>query len=161
MLSVFTAFHVILSLVGIVAGFVVLFGLLRSKRLDGWTMVFLATTAATSATGFLFPVPKFLPSHGVGILSLPILWIAFRARYRFKLAGRWRRSYAIAAVISLYLNFFVLIVQLFEKVPSLEVLAPTQSEPPFQAVQLAALLLFVVLAVRAAMQFRPETPSMA
>jgi hypothetical protein len=156
MLAAFTLFHVILSLIGIASGFVVVFGLLGSKRLDGWTAWFLITTAATSLTGFLFPVHGFLPSHGVGIVSLVVLVIAIAARYRFDLAGGWRRTYAITAVLALYLNFFVLIVQLFRKVPALETLAPTQSEPPFAITQLVALLAFAVLAIRAAMKFRGE-----
>jgi hypothetical protein len=160
-LSAFTMFHVVLSLIGIGSGFVVLYGLLTSRRLDDWTMVFLTTTVATSVTGFLFPVHHFLPSHAVGILSLIALAIAILARYRFRLAGRWRRTYVITAVIALYFNVFVLIVQLFMKVRSLKEIAPTQSEPPFQMAQLVALLLFGVLAVRAAMKFHSEPPRTA
>jgi hypothetical protein len=160
-LSAFTMFHVVLSLVGIGSGFVVLYGLLTSKRLDGWTMVFLTTTVATSLTGFLFPVHHFLPSHAVGLLSLIALAIAILARYRFQLAGHWRRTYVITAVIALYFNVFVLIVQLFLKVPSLKEIAPTQSEPPFQMAQLVALILFGLFAVRAAMKFHSGPPRTA
>jgi hypothetical protein len=152
-LSAFTLFHVVLSLVGIGSGFVVVYGLLTSKRFDGWTGLFLTTTVATSVTGFRFPVHRFLPSHGVGIISLIVLTIAILARYRFGLEGGWRRTYVITAVIALYLNVFVLIVQLFLKVSALKELAPTQSEPPFQVTQLVALLVFAVLAIRAAMKF--------
>jgi hypothetical protein len=155
-LSAFTLFHVVLSLVGIGAGLVVAFGLLASKRLDGWTKLFLITTVATSITGFMFPVHKFLPSHGVGVLSLIVLAIAILARYRFDLTGGWRRTYVITAVIALYLNVFVLIVQLFLKVPALKAIAPTQSEPPFQFAQLAALLIFALVGIRAAMKFHGE-----
>jgi hypothetical protein len=154
MLNAFTLFHVVLSLIGIASGFVVAYGLLVSKRFDGWTRLFLATTVATSATGFLFPFHKFLPSHGVGILSLIVLAIAILARYRYGLAGGWRRTYVICAVLALYFNVFVLIFQLFLKVPSLQALAPTQSEPPFQVAQLIALVLFAALAIRGAMKFR-------
>jgi hypothetical protein len=160
-LSAFTMFHVVLSLIGIGSGFVVLYGLLTSKRLDGWTMVFLTTTVATSVTGFLFPVHHFLPSHAVGLLSLIALAIAILARYRFQLAGHWRRTYVITAVIALYFNVFVLIVQLFLKVPSLKEIAPTQSEPPFQMAQLVALILFGLFAVRAAMKFHSGPPRTA
>jgi hypothetical protein len=160
-LSAFTFFHVVLSLVGIASGFVVVYGLLTSKRFDGWTTVFLATTVATSVTGFMFPFHQFLPSHGVGILSLIVLTIAILARYRFHLVGAWGRTYVITAAIALYFNVFVLIVQLFEKVSSLKALAPTQSEPPFQVAQLAALLLFAALTIRAAMKFRAGSPRMA
>jgi hypothetical protein len=151
-LSAFTLFHVLLSLVGIGAGLVVAYGLLISKRLDGWTKLFLVTTALTSITGFLFPVPKFLPSHGVGIVAFAIL-----ARYRFDLAGGWRRTYVITAVIALYLNVFVLIVQLFMKVPALKAIAPTQSEPPFQFAQLGALLVFTLIGIWAALKFHAES----
>jgi hypothetical protein len=157
-LAAFTLFHVLLSLIGIGAGFVVVYGLLVSKRFDGWTSLFLITTAATSVTGFLFPVHRFMPSHAFGILSLIALAIATLARYRFDMAGSWRRTYVVTAIIALYLNFFVLIVQLFRKVPALKAIAPTQSEPPFQMAQLAALLLFIFLGVRAAMKFRTGAP---
>jgi hypothetical protein len=149
-LAGFTLFHVVLSLIGIVSGFVVVYGLIGSKRMDRWTAWFLATTAATSASGFLFPVDHFMPSHAIGILSLIVLTIAITARYRFQLAGGWRRTYTITAVMGLYFNFFVLIAQLFAKVPALKAMAPTQSEPPFQVAQLAALLLFTWLGIRAA-----------
>jgi hypothetical protein len=155
-LSAFTLFHVILSLVGIGSGFVVVYGLLGSKRFDGWTTLFLATTVATSVTGFFFPFHSFLPSHALGILSLMVLALAILGRYRFRLAGGWRRTYVVSAVIALYLNVVVLIVQLFRKVPALQALAPTQSEPPFQVVQLAALLLFAALGIRAAIKFHTE-----
>jgi len=155
-LTIFTAFHVILSLIGIGSGFVVVLGLLNSRRLDGWTTVFLSTTVLTSVTGFFFPVHQFLPSHGVGIVSLIVLAMAIRALYRHRLAGGWARTYVIASVIALYLNVFVLIVQLFRRVPALKAIAPTQSEPPFQFAQLAALLLFIGLGIRASMKFHGE-----
>lgn len=158
-LNALTLFHVVLSLVGIASGFVVVYGFLKSKYFKGWTSLFLATTVATSVTGFLFPFHHFLPSHGVGILSLIVLAIAIVALYRYRLAGGWRKTFAITSVIALYFNFFVLIVQLFMKVPALHDLAPTQSEPPFQIAQLVALVLFVVLGVLAAMKFRVETIS--
>jgi hypothetical protein len=155
-LSAFTLFHVVLSLVGIGSGLVVTYGLLASNRLDGWTALFLTTTAATSVTGFFVPFHQFLPSHAVGLLSLIVLGIAILARYRFHLAGGWRRTYVIAAVIALYFNCFVLIAQLFLKVPSLKSLAPTQSEPPFQVAQLFLLLLFALLGISAAIKFHGE-----
>ena len=119
-------------------------------------VVFLVATAATSVTGFLFPFHRFMPSHGVGIVSLIVLALAIFARYVRHLAGRWSRIYALSAVLALYLNVFVLIVQLFEKVPALKALAPTQSEPPFKAAQLVVLALFVGLAIVAAIKFRSE-----
>jgi hypothetical protein len=150
MLTIFTLFHVALSLVGIAAGFVVVYGFLTSRRLEGWTETFLWATVATSVTGYFFPVHKLLPSHIVGAISLIALALAFRAR------NHWRKTYVVAAMISLYLNVFVLVVQLFEKVPALHALAPTQSEPPFQITQGVVLLLFVILGIRATMKYHPE-----
>src|SRR4051794_19837176 len=108
--STFTLLHVALSLIGIFSGFVVAFGLLKAKRLDGWTALFLATTVATSVTGFGFPFDHFLPSHGVGVISLVVLAVAILARYALHLAGAWRWIYAVSAMIALYLNVFVGIV---------------------------------------------------
>lgn len=156
-LATYTLVHVVLSLVGIGSGLVVLFGLLAGKRLAGWTGLFLATTIATSVTGFGFPVEHFLPSHGVGIISLVVLAIALLALYAFHLAGAWRRTYVIAAVIALYLNCFVAVVQSFEKIAPLRALAPTQSEPPFAIAQLALLALFVGLGFLAVKRFRDRT----
>ena len=155
-LSTFTLVHVLLSLVGIGSGFVVLFGLLTRKRLDGWTALFLATTVATSATGFGFLFDHLLPSHQVGIVSLLVLAIAIVARYPLHLAGAWRRVYVICAVMALYLNAFVGVVQAFLKVPALNAMAPTQSEPPFAVAQGLVLVLFVVLGSVAAIRFRSE-----
>jgi hypothetical protein len=156
-MTTFTLVHVGLSLVGIGSGFVVVFGLLAAKRLAGWTSVFLTTTALTSVTGFFFPFHRLLPSHVVGIVSLIVLAGAIFALYVRRLAGPWRRIYAISAVIALYLNFFVLIVQMFLKVPALKALALTQSEPPFQITQLVALALFLLLTVLAAIKFRANS----
>src|SRR5258706_10339944 len=155
-LSTFTLVHVVLSLVGIGSGFVVLYGLLVGKRLDGWTALFLVTTVATSATGFGFPFDHLLPSHKVGIVSLLVLAMAIVARYLLHLAGAWRRVYVISAVMALYLNAFVGVVQALVKVPALNALAPTQSEPPFAVAQGLVLLVFAALGSVAAIRFRPE-----
>jgi hypothetical protein len=144
-LATYTFVHVLISLIGIGSGFVVLYGLITGRLLNRWTAVFLATTVATSVTGFAFPFTHLLPSHIVGIISLVVLAIAIWARYREHLAGGWGRTYVICASIALYLNSFVAVVQAFQKVPSLRALAPTQSEPPFAVVQLAVLALFVLL----------------
>lgn len=155
-LTTYTLAHVAISLVGIVSGFVVLFGLLVAKRLDGWTTLFLATTVLTSATGFFFPVRHLLPSHIVGILSLVVLGVAIYARYSRRLAGAWRKAYVASAVTALYLNVFVGIVQAFLKIPALHALAPTQAEAPFKFTQLGALVIFVALGVIAAKRFRED-----
>lgn len=151
--STFTFVHVLLSLVGIGSGFIVIFGLLSGKRLDGWTALFLATTVATSVTGFFFPFDHLLPSHKVGIISLVMLTVAILARYALHLAGVWRRIYVVTAVIALYLNVFVAVVQSFLKVPALKAMAPTQTEPPFLVAQTVVLLIFVGLTVGAAKKF--------
>jgi hypothetical protein len=142
--------------VGIAAGFVVLYGLLTSKSSERWTNLFLTTTVATSVTGFLFPFHRFLPSHVVGIVSLIVLVLAILARYWFHLERGWRKTYVVTAVVALYLNVFVLIAQLFQKVPSLKAIAPTQSEPPFLITQLTVLVLFLVLGTLAGIRFRSE-----
>jgi hypothetical protein len=149
-----TLVHVILSLIGIAAGFVVLFGMLRAKPLDEWTALFLSTTVLTSVTGFFFPFHKFLPSHAVGILSLIVLALAIVARYMKHMEGGWRKTYVITALIALYFNVFVLIAQMFMKVPALHELAPTGSEPPFLVAQLIVMALFILVGRRAVKAFR-------
>jgi len=155
-LAALTLVHVVISLIGIVSGLVVTFGLLRSERREGWTVIFLATTVATSVTGFLFPFHKLLPSHILGVISLLLLVFAIAGRYKFNLAGAWRRIYSVTAVLSLWLNVFVLIAQLFMKVPALHPLAPTGSEPPFLIAQTAVMVIFFLLAILAAKNFRAD-----
>ncbi len=155
--STFTLVHVVLSLVGMGAGVIVMLGLLSGKQLNGWTALFLITTAATSGTGFAFPFDHLLPSHKVGIVSLVILALAILARYLFRLAGPWRHVYAVCAGLALYLNVFVGVVQAFEKVPVLSAMAPTQTEPAFVVTQVGVLALFAVLTIVAAKRFR-EAP---
>ncbi len=155
-MTILTFVHVLLSLIGIFAGLVVMFGLLASKPLKGWTAVFICTTVATSVTGFLFPFHRFLPSHVIGIISLVVLAVAIYALYGRSLAGAWRRIYAVMAMLALYLNVFILIVQLFMKVPALRALAPTQTEGPFKLTQLVVLVAFVVLTILASIKSRGE-----
>jgi hypothetical protein len=155
-LPALTLVHVVISLIGIVSGLVVTFGLLRSQRMDGWTALFLVTTVATSVTGFFFPFHKLLPSHILGVISLVLLAFAIAGRYKFQLTGAWRRIYSVAAVLSLWLNVFVLIAQLFMKVPALHPLAPTGSEPPFLIAQTAVMIIFFALAILAAKNFRGD-----
>jgi hypothetical protein len=155
-IAIFTFLHVALSLVGIAAGFVVVFGLISSKQLDKWTTLFFATTVATSLTGFLFPFHKLLPSHVIGLVSLVVLTIAFPARYARRLTGAWRWIYVVNVVTALYLDVFVLVAQAFLKIPALKAMAPTQSEPPFLVAQLVVMALFVVLGIFAVKRFHPE-----
>ena len=155
-MTTFTFVHVVISLVAIFSGLVTVFGMIAGKRLDGWTGLFLVMTVLTSVTGFMFPYHGFTPAIGVGILSLVALAMAILARYRRHLVGGWRRTYVISAVIALYLNVFVLVVQLFEKVPVLHAMAPKGSEPPFLITQAIVMVIFVVLGILAAKKFRDQ-----
>jgi hypothetical protein len=161
-LATFTTVHVIISLIGIVAGIIVMFGLLGSNKMPGLTAIFLLFTILTSATGFLFPFAKLLPSHMIGILSLVLLAIACIALYGMKLSGAWRWIYAVTALLSLYFNVFVLVIQSFLKIPALTALAPGNppSGPVFAVVQGIVLLFFVLMIIGATRRFRP-TPTFA
>ena len=154
-LTTFTLIHTVLSLVGIFAGLVVAGGLVAGKRLDGWTGVFLVTTVLTNVTGFGFPFVTLLPSLIVGTLSLIVLAVVIVARYWKHLAGAWHGVYVVGAVLALYLNVFVLLAQLFLRLPALIVLAPSQKEPPFLVTQLIVLALFIWLGRAAMRGFRP------
>lgn len=156
-LPTFTLLHVVISLVGIGSGVVVLYGLIASRRLDRWTLLFLVATALTSLTGFLFPDSHVTPGIVVGILSLIVLTAAFVGRYVFHLSGVWRPVYVVSACVALYFNCFVLVVQSFEKVPVLHAAAPTQKEPPFAVAQLLVLALFVAATFFAVKRFHPDS----
>jgi hypothetical protein len=147
--------HVLLSLVGIVSGFVVLYGLLVGRAFASWTALFLATTMLTSVTGFPLAPFGFDPPRAVGVMSLVLLALAVAALYAFRLAGAWRWVYVGSATTALYLNVFVGVVQAFQKISFLQHLAPTQSEPPFIATQLIVLVTFVALGIMAVRRFRP------
>jgi hypothetical protein len=156
-LSMFTTVHVIISLIAIVSGIIVMFGLLGSSRMPGLTAIFLLFTILTSATGFLFPFEKLLPSHIIAILSLVLLAIACIALYGMKLSGAWRWIYVLTAMISLYFNVFVLVIQSFLKIPALTALAPGNppSGPAFAVIQGIVLLFFVVVIIGAMRRYRP------
>jgi hypothetical protein len=156
-LSAFTTLHIIVSLIAIVSGIVVMFALLGSSRMPGLTAIFLLFTILTSATGFLFPFEKLLPSHIIGLLSLVLLAIACLALYGMRLSGPWRWIYVLTAMISLYLNVFVLVIQSFLKIPALTALAPGNppAGPAFAVIQGVALLFFVVVIVGAIRRYRP------
>ena len=144
----FTLFHVALSLIGIAAGIPAAYGMLRGPRADGWTATFLWTTLATSVTGFLFPIEKLTPGLVLGVLSLIALGFAMPALYRYRLAGSWRRTYVISAMIAFYFNVFVLGAQLFDKVPVLK----ANAQPFFAVEQLIVLVLFVWLGTVASLR---------
>jgi hypothetical protein len=154
-IGAFTLLHVIITLVAIGSGLIVVGGMFASHRLPGTTALFLFTTVLTSVTGFLFPIRGFTPALGVGILSCVILAVALFALYKEHLVGAWRWIYVITAIVSLYLNVFVLVVQSFMKISALNVLAPTQSEPPFAIAQAAVLVIFILIGLIALVRFRP------
>jgi hypothetical protein len=158
--ATFILVHVIISLVGIVAGLVVMFGMLGSKSQPGLTAIFLLFTILTSATGFLIPpllFDKTLPSHMIGLLSLLLLAIACIALYVMKLAGPWRWIYVLTALLSLYFNVFVLVIQSFLKIPALAAVAPGNppSGPVFAVVQGVVLVFFVLMIIGVWRRFRP------
>ena len=155
-LQIYTIIHTLMSLVAILTGFVVLFGLLTGNRIDGWTKWFLISALATTVTGFFFPFHAITPAIKLGIISSVVLVITIYARYAKHLAGAWRWIYVVGASVTLYFNVFVGIVQSFEKIPALKAMAPTQSEPPFKLTQLVVLALFVILTLVAVIRFRPE-----
>jgi hypothetical protein len=152
-----TILHVVISLVAIVAGLIVLFGMFKSQSMPGMTAFFLITTILTNATGFMFPFKELLPSYIIAILSLVLLAIACYALYGAKLSGRWRAIYVITAVASLYFNVFVLVIQSFLKIEPLHALAPgvPPSGPAFAVVQGIVLVLFVLAGIRAVRRFHP------
>ena len=152
--ATYTLIHVLISLVGIASGFVLLYGLIGGKRFDRMTALFLTTTVLTSVTGFFFPFHGDTPAINLGVLSLIVLAIAIAARYALQLAGPWRTTYVITAMIAQYFNCFVLVVQSFMKVPALKALAPTQKEPPFAIAQGLVLVAFIVLTIYAVKGFR-------
>ncbi len=156
LISTFTTVHVIISLIGILTGLIVFWGMLLGKRLDGWTAMFLLTTVLTSVTGFMFPITSFTPALAFGIISLAVLAVALVALYANRLAGSWRWVYVVTALFALYLNVVVLVVQSFQKLAFLQPLAPTQSEPPFLVVLLLVTACFLVLGFMAARRFHPE-----
>jgi hypothetical protein len=160
-LSTFTWVHTALSLIALVAGIVVVIGLLAGRRFDGWIALFLLTAVLTSVTGFGFPFDKFLPSHWTGVVSLVVLAMSILAIYVFRASGLWRWIFAVTAVIGLYLDAFVAVVQAFIKLPALNALAPTQTEAPFLIAQGVLLVIFVALAIAAAIRFHPDLKAAA
>lgn len=152
----FLQIHVALSLIALVAGLVVLYGLLKGRAFGGWTELFLVTIILTSVTGFPLPPFGFDPPRMVGILSLILLAIALASIYVFRVSGPWCWIFVAAAMTALYLDAFVGVIQAFAKLPALHALAPTGSEPPFLVVQVIVLAIFVVLGFLAARRFHPK-----
>lgn len=157
--ATFTLLHVMISLLGIGSGLLVVGGLFGSNRMPALTAVFLITTIATSVTGFMFHSAAIGPPHIVGAISLVILAVTLVALYVYRLAGRWRWIYVSTAIAALYLNTFVGVVQAFQKIPALNVLAPKGSEPPFVIAQGLVFVLFVALGALAVKKFHPTEAS--
>ena len=160
-LAAYTILHVIISLAALFAGVVVVYGMFTAQRLDGWTRFFLITTVLTSVTGFFFPFHGITPGLITGVISLFVLAVAIYARYSRRLIGAWRKTYVISAVFAFYLNVFVLVVQLFLKIPALKEIAPTQNDPPFRITQLVVLAVFIALGIAATIRFRAEPAASA
>src|SRR4030095_9079427 len=156
-IATFTLVHTVLSLIGILAGIVVLVGMFGSNRVPRWAAVFLATTAFTGVTGYFFPRDQVLPSHIVGGITLVVLAVAIVALYVYRLTGAWRWIYVTSAVLALYLTVFFWVGRASLKVPFLTALAPTQAEPPFAIAHGIVLVLFIVLGILAVRSFHPET----
>ena len=148
-------FHVVISLFEIMAGLIMLYGVMNGRAFGAWTALFLGTAIVTSLSGFPLPPFGFDPPRAIGILTLILLAIAVSAYYSFRLAGAWRWIYVVTALAALYLDVFVGVIQSFMKIPSLHALAPTQTEPPFLVAQTVALVLFVVLGFFALRKFYP------
>ena len=155
-MNALTLVHVVISLVAILTGLVFLFGLIAGKEFEGWTVTFLATTVATSMTGFFFPFKGITPAIVFGIISVFVLAIAIYAKYSRNLAAAWRKTFLVTALVALYLNVFVLVVQAFLKVPPLKGIAPTQNDPAFKITQLAVLLAFITCGILAWKRFVPS-----
>lgn len=151
----FTLLHVVLSLIGIATGIAVVLAMAGGRHVPGLTAVFLLTTILTSATGFLFPTGGVTPAQIFGYISLALLALAVLGLYVFRARGAWRWIFVATAVAALFLNVFVAIVQAFQKLAVLQPLAPTQSEPPFLIAEGLALVLLLVLGLRAAGRFQP------
>jgi hypothetical protein len=156
-----TVAHTVISMIGIISGLVVVGGFIAGRRLDGWVGLFLVTTVLTNATGFLFPLKPFLPSHMLAVISLVVLAFVVPALYLKHLGGGWRRTFVVGSVFALYVNVFVLWNQLFRRLPVLLASAPTQKEPPFVVTQLLTLALFVWLGWAADRGFRGAGATMA
>jgi hypothetical protein len=164
-IATFTTLHVIITLIAIVTSFIVMIGMLGSKRLPGWTAICLLFTVLTSVTGFMFPISGFTPALATGVISLALLIAALIALYTKHLTGAWRWIYVVTAVAAFWFNVFVLIVQSFEKLsflnPAAPMVGPPFAEPVntrFIIAQAVALVLFLLIGIIAAKKFRPGSP---
>jgi hypothetical protein len=159
--GMFTTVHVLISLIGIGAGFIALGTMIANRWSSGWNTAFFSSTMVTSVSGFLFPIKSLTPGIVIGLISVAILLVALFSLYQRRLAGMWQRVYTISAAFALYLNVFVGVVQAFQKVPSLRAIAPTPSAGAFVATQCVVLLLFAVLTYLAAKRWAPVSKTLA
>jgi hypothetical protein len=153
-IATFTQIHVAISLIAIATGLIAILGLIGNRLYGALTAIFLLTTVLTSITGFLYPSKGVTPGIILGVLSMIVLALAILALYAGHLRGAWRGTYVISASIALYFNVFVLFAQAFQKVPALHALAPTQASPVFGITQVAVMVVFIYITVRAFMAFR-------
>ena len=154
-MTLFTFIHVVISLIAILSGLIVLFGMVNNNRMDMMTAIFLLFTVATSVTGFFFPIQGLTPALIVGTISIALLAVAIAGRYAFAMRGAWRWIYIATAVTAQYFNSFVLVVQSFLKIPVMHALAPSGSEAPFIIAQSIVPLFYVVAGYLAVKLFRP------
>lgn len=155
-LAQFTVFHVAISMLAVFVGFMVVGGMLSNTALTGWTVLFLILTILTNVTGFMFPINGITPGLAIGALSSLLLIVALIALYARSLVGPWRAIYVVTALLGLYFNVLVLIVQSFQKVSFLNPLAPTGSEPAVLIAQVVNLIAFVLIGWLAFGRFRPR-----
>jgi hypothetical protein len=154
-IAALTLFHVIVSLIAIVAGVALAYGLISGKRFDRWTALFMLTTAVTVLTGFVFPYNGFTPGIGVGIICVLVFIPTALSRYRFGMAGFWRPVFIVGALALFYFNCLVFVVQSFQKIPPLNALAPTGGEPIVGIVQAVVFLAFLIVGYLSLRRFRP------
>lgn len=145
-LAAYTLIHVAISLVGIASGFGFASALITSRPQPAWTTTFFISTLLTSLTGFGFPNLHLTPGVIIGLISLALFVIAAYAWYRRNAQGGWRVAYVVSSLLAFYLNFLVLVVQSYQKIPALHSIAPT--EAVVQLVVLAGFLVAGYFAVR-------------
>ncbi len=149
LLDVFTVVHVVISLVAIVTGFIAMAQMLQDHTSNTVTGTFLSMTLLTSLSGFGFPAAQITPAHVFGVMSMALLATAFIALYVRRAMGVWKMTYILTAVLSQYLNVVVLIVQSFQKLSPLRVIAPPDAPLSIVLVQTTVAIGFIVFTARA------------
>ena len=154
----FNFFHTLITLVAIASGLVMLSGMLRNARMDGMHAIFLLFSVLTAVTGFMIQIKAVSPAVALGVILSAVLVVALVARYAFRMRGVWRWIYIVTAILALYLNCFVLVVQCFVKIAALHALAPGNppAGPLFAAAQFIVLTGFILSGFLAVRRFRPH-----